>query len=304
MSVISVIPDHYQIQYDSNLGIALQQETSLLRDAVTIKTGTGESIRFDEIGDVETVDVTTRGGDTVYQDLDSTQRWVRPLPAESALLRDVFDLDHLGNLVGLDGGIVRAQGAAINRTYDRRIISGITGTAYKGKTGTTAVALDTTNMSVAVGYVPSGDPANSGMTFYKIAKAEFLLDDNLVPTDGRYLAMTAKQRLNLINDIIANHTDNGFAMEWARGGYLKDMPLMGFTVKILPKAQLAVASNVRTCPFWHKSGVGFGIWTDKLSYIDRMPGKRQSTQFYAATNCGATRLDEKKVGVIYAEESV
>ena len=53
-----------------------------------------------------------------------------------------------------------------------------------------------------------------------------------------------------------------------------------------------------------QSGVGFGIWTDKLSFIDRMPGKRQSTQFYAATNCGATRLDEKKVGVIYADESV
>ena len=33
MSVISVIPDHYQIQYDSNLGIALQQ---LLVDVVLI----------------------------------------------------------------------------------------------------------------------------------------------------------------------------------------------------------------------------------------------------------------------------
>lgn len=303
MSVISIIPDHYQVQYDSNLGIALQQETSLLRDAVTIKTGNGESIRFDELGDVETVDVTTRGGDTVYQDLDSTQRWVRPLPAESALLRDVFDLDHLGNLVGLDGGIVSVQSAAINRTYDRRILSGIFGTAYTGKTGTTAVAFSA-DMDVPVNYVPSGPPANSGMTFYKIAQAEFLLEDNLVPAEGRFLAMTAKQRLNLINDIIANHATNGFAMEWAKGGYLKDMPLLGFNVKIMPKAQLTVASNVRSCPFWHKSGVGFGLWTDKLSFIDRMPGKRQSTQFYAATNCGATRLDEKKVGVIYADESV
>ena len=304
MSVISTIPDHYQVQYDSNLGIALQQETSLLREAVTIKTGTGESIRFDEIGDVETVDVTTRGGDTVYQDLDSTQRWVRPLPAESALLRDVFDLDHLGNLVGLDGGIVRVQGAAINRTYDRRILAGMQGTNYTGKTGTTSVALDTTNMSVAVNYVPSGTPANSGMTFYKIAAAEYKLDANLVPADGRYLAMTAKQRLNLINDIIANHSTNGFALDWARGGYLKDTPLMSFMIKLVPAALLTVASNVRTCPFWHKSGVGFGIWTDKLSFIDRLPGKRQATQFYAATNCGATRTDEKKVGVIYADESV
>ena len=303
MSVISIIPDHYQVQYDSNLGIALQQETSLLRDAVTIKTGNGESIRFDELGDVETVDVTTRGGDTVYQDLDSTQRWVRPLPAESALLRDVFDLDHLGNLVGLDGGIVRVQSAAINRTYDRRILSGIFGTAYTGKTGTTPVAFSA-DMDVPVNYVPSGQAANSGMTFYKIAQAEFLLEDNLLPAEGRFIGMTAKQRLNLINDIIANHTDNGFAMEWAKGGYLKDMPLLGFNVKMLPKAQLTVASSVRSCPFWHKSGVGFGLWTDKLSFIDRMPGKRQSTQFYAATNCGATRLDEKKVGVIYADESV
>lgn len=308
MSVISVIPDHYQIQYDSNLGIALQQEQSMLRNAVTIKTGTGESIRFDELGTVEAVDVTARGGDTVYQDLTSRQRWTRPLPAESALLRDVFDLDHLGNLVGLDGGIVRVQSAAINRVYDRRIISGILGTAYAGTTGTTAVALDS-NMTVAVNYVPSGTPANSGLTFYKLAAAKYKLDRQLVPKEGRYIAVTAKQILNLVNDIIANHTDDGFALEWAKQDDPASAPLFKFNFIEFSDdasvgAQLPVASSVRTCPFWHKSGVGFGIWTDKMSFIDRMPGKRQAMQFYAATNCGATRMDERRVGAIYADESV
>lgn len=309
MSVISIIPDHYQVQYDSNLGIALQQETSLLREAVTIKNGTGESIRFDEIGTVEATDVTTRGGDTVYTDLDSSQRWVRPMPAECALKRDVFDLDHLGNLVGLDGGIVRVQGAAINRVYDNRIISGMLGTAYSGKTGTTTNALDTTNMAVAANYVPSGTPANSGLTFYKLAAAKYKLDRKLLPKEGRYIAVTSKQVLNLVNDIIANHTDNGYAMEWAKSDdpvskRLFNFNFIEFSDDSSMGVQLPVASNVRTCPFWHKSGVGFGIWTDRLNFIDRLPTKRQAMSFYAATNVGATRLDEKKVGVIYADESV
>lgn len=310
MSVISIIPDHYQVQYDSNLGIASQQETSMLRDAVTIKTGTGESIRFDEVGNVQATDVTTRGGDTVYTDLDSQQRWVRPLPAECALKRDVFDLDHLGNLVGLDGGIVRVQTAAINRVYDNRIISGMLGTAYKGKTGTDTAVLDTTNMSVAVNYVPSGSATNSGMTFYKLSRAKYKADRKKWPKDGRYLALTCKQVEDLQKDIIANHSDNGLAMNWAESDDPIARKFFGFSfIEFTDDStedgmvQLPVASSVRTCPFWHKSGVGFGIWTDRLNFIDRLPTKRQAMSFYAATNVGAARLDEKKVGVIYADES-
>jgi hypothetical protein len=89
-------------------------------------------------------------------------------------------------------------------------------------------------------------------------------------------------------------------MECARGGYLR-ICADGFTVKILRRPSLPSPST-SALPILHRAALASDLPTS--SRTRPYAGKRQSTQFYAATNCGATRLDEKKVGVIYADESV
>jgi hypothetical protein len=159
-------------------------------------------------------------------------------------------------------------------------------------------------MAVAVTY--RGDDltaANCGMNFYKLSQAEYLMDSNEVPEEGRFVAMTAKQRKNLRDDIIANHSDDSAALEWARTGYLKNQPLMGFTPILSQRCVLNTSTDVRTCPFWHQSAIGLGIWTEKKVHMDILPTKRHSLQIRTVMNAGASRLEELGVGVIYADES-
>lgn len=302
MSVLTSIPDHYPIQYETNFMLKLQQTVSKLGAAVFRKSGTGESIKFPRLGILEMSDITTRGGETVATDITTENRWVRPQAAQACNRLDEFDEEMLGQISQPNSQIIASHAAAVNRKIDNVIIAATTATAYTGKNGTDTVPFSSA-MVVAVNYVPTGTPANSGMTLYKITQAAYLLDVNEVPDDGRYLAMTAKQRKDLIDDIIANHSDDAMARDWANRGYKSGESILGFNVIVSQRCVLNSSTDVRTCPFWHKDAMGLGVWSEKKTRMDILPTHNHCLQIRTVMNVGATRIEELAVGAIYADES-
>jgi hypothetical protein len=282
--------------------LKLQQTVSKLGAAVFRKSGSGESIKFPRLGTLEMTDIIARGGETVATDLTTENRWVRPQAAEACNRLDEFDEEMLGQISQPNSQIIATHAAAVNRKIDNVIIAAATGTAYTGKNGTDTVAFSSA-MEVAVGYVPTGSATNSGMTLYKIAQAAYLMDVNEVPEEGRYLAMTAKQRKDLIDDIIANHSDDSMARDWANRGYKNGESILGFTVIVSQRCVLTTATDVRTCPFWHKDAIGLGVWSDKKTHMDILPTFKHALQIRTTMNVGATRIEELAVGAIYADES-
>ena len=287
MSVLTTIPEHFPIQYERNWLLKLQQERSALDGTFFQKNGSGESIKFNRLDTMEMTDITTRGGDTVATDISTEHRWIWPGAAEAVNRFDEFDEVMLGQIVLPQSEVIQTQAFAVNRKFDNIKVAAFTATAYEGKTGTTTVAFDT-NMAVAVNSVFTGSAVNSGMTWYKLAKAKYLLDHNEVPEGERYIGWTAKHAASI---------------QWVTTTRMSGGTILGFKPIRCQRFVLDTGTDVRTCPFWHKSCMGFGVWTDKKVYMDILPMKRHSLQIRSVINCGAARIEEKGVGVIYADES-
>jgi hypothetical protein len=135
-------------------------------------------------------------------DWDSTQRWVRPLTADAPCARCVRPRP-LGNPSASRWH--RSRSGRGDATAPRPPHH-LRHTACVQRQDRTTAWRSHDQHGRGRERCSSGTPANSGKTFYKIAKAELLLDTTSSHR-CRY-SRDAKQRLNLINDIIANHTDN------------------------------------------------------------------------------------------------
>jgi hypothetical protein len=76
---------------------------------------------------------------------------------------------------------------------------------------------------------------------------------------------------------------------------------MGF--RFIISNRLAVASNVRDCFAYVRSGLELGIGQDVMARIEERPDKSFSTYVYYCMTIGATRLEEEKVVKIEVDES-
>ena len=122
--------------------------------------GSGERVRDQILEDAEVTEYSERAGDTVYSDIDSDLWNVFPQPAEKADLIDEWDEAYLGTVVLPTSGVVQTHAAAVARQIDNKIVRAFTGTAYRGKNGTTANRISCADPlkktdSLAPRYVPT-----------------------------------------------------------------------------------------------------------------------------------------------------
>ena len=71
-----------------------------------------------------------------------------------------------------------------------------------------------------------------------------------------------------------------------------------FNTAINPSVTGYTTGSAWLIPFWAKSGMALGMWNDIKVSVDRLPQKRNSTQIYVTGTFGATRLEEKRCGLI------
>lgn len=297
----------HRTTYENNMRLSLQQKDSRLLKTVTDKDVSGEMVKLDDIfGEVDAQEKTERHADTKYVDTPHDGRWLAmPNPIYFADLVDKED--KLASGIDIEGGYVKVGAATIARGTDDKIIGGIFGVAQTGRKGTILTPFDTSNI------VPVNEGAGSavGLTVKKLNAANEILRGNFVDMDEDelWIAITAKQNGNLLNEIETVNKDYGATGAEIRDGLVRK--LFGFNfahIELgnprLKNAGLTVDGNgYRKVPFYTKSGIIAGFWERDFTSVDQLPTKHFSAQVYARRQVDATRDDEGKVGYIECNEA-
>lgn len=296
---LSFIPSHFQINYESAWDMAFQQTDSRLRDAVMTRSGvTGRLWQGPIIDDFEMQDDNVRGGDTVLSDVTSEIWNVFPTPAYHAAEIARWDREYLHMISQPDSEIAQGQAYAVARKIDNRIVAAMTGNALRGEDGTTSTALPSAQV-IASDYRGPESAAAGPLNWYKISRAKALMDIAEVPFENRFFGLDGENLEALANDVIQNHSGElqsikGLSTQQG-GQFLLENGLFGFRF-IQSQRWLRSGADVVTCVAWHKSAIRNGMWGDRRSFVDRLPGRKQSLQIYTDMNSGATR--SKDTGVV------
>lgn len=283
--------------YRSNIEIQFQQKGSRLRGTVRNETQNSEFDFYDRIGSVEAQKVTTRHGDTP---LNETPHDRRRCQTEDYDWADLIDRkDKLRMLADPTSAYTQNAVFAMGRAQDRAIIAGATGTAYTGKTGSTAVTFAAAS-SIAVDYVEAGTAANSNLSIGKLRRAKFLFDSTESVEDGEELFMivTASQMQSLLRTTEVTNADYNTVKALVEG---KVDTFMGF--KFVRTELLTKATNTRTCLAYPRSGIVLASASETMVEVDRLPGKRYSVQVYVCGSFGSVRMYEEKVLKILCDET-
>lgn len=299
MSALTQIPEHYTTQFDANWRHLVQQKNSRLREYVTLDSISGKEKSYNQLSEAAMQLITSRSGETRISDQATAKRWIRPKAYDTAKLFDEFDEQLLGEVVLPTSPVVQSHAAAYARTADQVIIGALGGDAYTGETGVTPTALPG-SQKVAVNYVESGSPANSGLTIAKLRAAKFILDANEVDEEEeRIIVVSAKQLQDLLRTTEITSADYNSVKALVDGAL---NTFMGFKFRKTQLLPLNSSTDVRSAYVYVKSGVVLAERGLK-THMDVRTDLSHSLQIRSVASLGATRLEEKKVVEIACDES-
>jgi hypothetical protein len=285
-------------QYKSNVYHLTQQKGSKLRRAVDVETVVGNRAFFEQLGQTEARERTSRHADTPRMDTPHSRRAVSLTDHDWADLVD--GEDQIRMLIDPTSKYAEAAAMAMGRAMDNKIVAAADGTAYTGTEGTVATAFDT-SMIVDVQEVwPGTSAADAGLNVAKILKAGELLGTNEVdPDDEKFMIVNARQVNSLLKDEkISSHDFNAVK------------PLVSGQVSMFGGFTLIPCNRIRTDAngddkvlFWAKGGMKLGVGKDIMTKISERNDKGHATQVYACMSIGATRMEEARVGYVECDPS-
>jgi len=240
---------------------------------------------------------TTRHGDTPIVSTPHDARWVYPVDYEWADLID--PQDELRAIASFESSYVQNGANAMRRAQDDEFLSAIfsdttktgedagTITDWLTYTGTTA-----TDHLIAAGAV--------GLTVAKLrsSKKALMASHVDIDMDPLFCGISAEQHDDLLGETLAVSLDYTTRPVLVDGRITSFMGFNFIDSERLPTG----AGGARSCPAWAKSGMLLGIWGDVQGRVSDRPDKSHSTQIYAKTTIGATRLEEAKITEILCAE--
>lgn len=297
------LPDHYVMQFASNVELLLQQKGSKLRNAVMSGSHVGKQASpVDQIASISASRVTQRFADMPRTDATVDRRWVFPVDYDVNQMIDSFDKLRL--VTDPSSKYVENAVYALGREIDDEIISAFFGTAKTGEQGATSTSFLAGNV---VGVNTGG--TDSGMNVPKLRAAKKLLMSHEVDLDNDpiYCAITSKEHDELLNEIQVISSDfNGGERPVLQDG--KVTRFLG--INFIHCERLATeadgtddqsGSSVQI-PMWAKSGMYLGIWNDiEKDISQRKDIQGLPWQAYLKMTIGATRLEEKKIVKIWCQ---
>lgn len=295
----SSISTAYVNQYDAAISMAMQQGQSRLLPTVELDNMGAEYKYFERLGTATARTKTGRFEDVTYDEMDHSRRRIEAIDVYHALYID--KQDKLRMLIDPASSYIESQRKAINRKIDQTIISAFSGTAYAGKTGSTAVTFDTTNQRVAANYVASGSAANSNLTIDKLIKAKQILMANEALEPGEQLTFvgTSSQMASLLRTTQITSADYNAVRALVNGEVNTFMGMNFVWTELLSKS-----GNNRTCLLYVKSALKY-CWLDAIkARMDELPHKHYAVQCYVNGSFGAVRMWEEKVVEVLCDETL
>lgn len=279
----------YAKAYGSNVSMLAQQIGSRLRNTVTVKSGVvGEETYMDQI---EAFEAQARTSRLAATDATLASYARRRIALEDFYIAKAIDkMDDVRTLADPTSAISKSGIAGLGRKIDDQIIAALYGTAYTGKVGGTSTVL------------PSSQKIASASTNLTLAKwldaLEILNGNDVDPSDEKFLLIGSNQLSSLLNTTEIKSADYNTVKALVQGQLNS---FLGCTV--IRTERLPVATSVRKCLLYTKSGVGLAIGRDIVSRIDELPTNHYAKQLYFSMAIGASRLEEDKVVEISCLES-
>ena len=295
--VNSGIPLFYVQQFSSNIQLKLQQKGSRLRNAVMSGMHIGsQASPVDQFGAVAANKVTGRYQPMQHIDAPTDRRWVFPQDYDLPQLLDTFDKLRL--LINPMSSYVENAVYALGRAMDQEILSGLLGTNYTGNNGSTSTTLP----SGQVVSVLQGAASATNLTVAKLRQAKKILMQNYVDLDADpiYCAINAANHDSLLAEVQVISTEFNDRPVMVEGKIQRFLGIDFIHTELLSTGSDDQSGTSTAVPMWAKSGAYMGIWNDINSKINERPDLESIPyQAYVKGTFGATRLEEKKVQLIW-----
>jgi hypothetical protein len=296
--------DQYQPKFESQWRRLAQQVDSRLSGAVSVNSNcTGEVNYRDQIKPIDVSSLGTpsqnRIAATAISEIETQKRANYPEKFQAVKHFDEFDEVWLAEQSKPTSQTFLEFKAGFNRKMDDLIIAAATGTAKTGNNGAVSTDLPTTQViSVDTG------GTGSGMNLAKILDAKQLMEENEVfgqdiDGDEAYLVLNAKALRGLYDEAKITSSDYAGELQALYNGEIDQF--LGFN--FIRTERLAVATNVRTCFAFVKSGIALDIWQNPKFKLSERNDFNDAAQLRGTAAAGATRLEEVKVVEIPCDES-
>lgn len=290
------------VEYELSVAHQMRENPGTLRPMVG-STGSYSDKKVqieDRFQRLQAREKTGRNSDTINDDLSAERRWlVKPRTQNVAPLIDRDD--SISTKLDLNSPASVETTSAIRTAQDDRWVQGYYGSNYTGEDGATAVPFKSSNIQ-AVDY---GESGASGVTLNKLIGMRKLMRQRHcnLQRERPVCVYTAEQLEDLLRISQVQSRDyNPQATQALQNGEVTHF--MGFdfipfelgdsAALPLSYASTIDGSNYRLLPFFLRSGLHWGSWTEFWGKITTRDDKNHSMQIYGET-CGAmTRLDEDK----------
>lgn len=296
--------DQYQPKFESQWRRLAQQVDSRLSGAVSVNSNcTGEVNYRDQIKPIDVSSLGTpsqnRIAATAISHIETQKRASYPEKFQAVKHFDEFDEVWLAEQSKPTSQTFLEFKAGFNRKMDDLIIAAATGTAKTGNNGAVSTDLPTSQV-ISVNTGGTG----SGMNLAKILDAKQLMEENEVfgqdiDGDEAYLVLNAKALRGLYDEAFITSSDYAGELQALYNGEIDQF--LGF--KFIRTERLAVATNVRTCFAFVKSGIALDIWQNPKFKLSERNDFNDAAQLRGTAAAGATRLEEIKVVEIPCDET-
>lgn len=288
----------YGIQFANTIQLLLQQKGSKLKPYVMTGNHMGKQASpVDQFGAVEMQPVTGRFEPIGRVDAPVDRRWV--FPSDWDLPQLIDKSDKLRMLQDPTSVYVTNALYGAGRKQDDLIIAAANGDAKTGEQGATTTALPSTQKVIRT----FGAAAATNATVAKLREARRILMANEVDMEVEMLVhlVNAKAHDSYLAEAQIISTDFNDKPVLVEG---KITRFLGIDFKHSERLALSTDGNSdRLLPVWAKSGMYLGIWEDMtVDVSQRKDLKRLPYQAYVEMTMGSTRLEEKKVVQIAADE--
>lgn len=285
-----------RLSYQENVQLALQQKRSRLAMCGTIDPQLkGKAAQIVQLmGAREGQYDLPRNASVQIGEGAIEQVWCKPrrLNTVPVLLEKE---DFIKNGTDYSSSYVQSDAATLNRMTDKIMSDALWAARIIGEDATGTQAYSNPNGSVAVNYVPSGAPANSGLTIPKLVKGLELLELAEVDLDEEeiFLQVTSQQVTNLYNELgftSGDYTDRQ-KLQQVRS---KVHELIGVKIIRMPNAWVKKTSTTRNCMLFAKSGLVYGDFAPAETMMEKSPTHFNRILLGAEKWMGATRTEDQK----------
>lgn len=280
----TTITNAFVQQWDTSIRTAAQQSESRLIKAVTDRGEiTGDGFTINNMGSIELDENTVRGGDTVWGDIDHTNRLGVMKDFYKALPLDRQDIPKMIVNPVTGGDYMRQLMNAKNRKQDAVIYAALGGT-INSKDGVTANVLPA-GQKIAHG--------GTGFTKSKIIQARSIFRANEADEEAGeelFIMYNDKALQTILADTSLTSAD------WMATKMLQDGNVatnwLGFTW--IPYQGFTFSASTYYAYAWAKSGLHFGKGYEEGN-VTRRGDKKDLWQVSMGASYGAGRQDEYKV---------